>query len=140
MFDGSNMKVEHPHSVECIADGLFLFNKKLSDIQKKEIETAIEVIDCLYLTPFNAIFVEAKTADTLKYVCRLYEDPEIRLLSPLEIADTAKTVLAYSAGIIEQSHLSYDVDKGFFIEEDLLSILDTFTGYDSLLFLAINNV
>lgn len=126
--------------IESIDDYLFILNKKLTESQTKKMQTALEVIVSLFLIPFELVLFSEENCRSLQYSSQLYQDPEIFLLSPAEIIEKDLMPLGYSSGIIEQTGIGYKTERGFIIAHSLSELADTFTGYDSLLFMVVKDV
>ena len=127
-------------NITTLAERLFVFNTTLTPEQEATLARALEVLEYLYLTPFDLVLMDAEVRKSLKYTSKLYEDPEIYLLSPQEVLETAEEPLGYTQGVLARTNLEFDTQKGFFLSDPLSDILDKFNGYDSLLFTALQDV
>ena len=127
-------------NITTISERLFVFNITLTPEQEKNIERALDVLEHLYLTPFDLVLIDPETSDSLKYRCQLYEDPEIYLLSPQEVLEAAVIPIGYTQGVLARTDLEFGSEKGFFLSDPLSGIMDKFKGYDSLLFTVLQHV
>lgn len=127
-------------NITTIAERVFVFNTALTSEQEANIGKALDVLEHLYLTPFDLVLIDAKGSSGFKYRCKLYEDPEIYLLSPQEVLETAEKPLGYTQGVLARTDLEFGSQQGFFLTDPLSEIMDRFKGYESLLFLGLENV
>ena len=127
-------------NITTISERIFVFNTALTSEQEANIGKALDVLEHLYLTPFDLVLMNAKDSRDFKYRCNLYEDPEIYLLSPEEVLGTAKKPIGYTQGVLARTDLEFGSQEGFFLADPLSEIMDKFKGYNSLLFMALENV
>ena len=127
-------------NITAISERIFVFNITLTPEQEENIGRALDLLEHLYLTPFDLVLIDAKASSSLKYRFKLYEDPEIYLLSPREVLGAAEKPLGYTQGIIARTNLEFGNQEGFFLSDPLSEIMDKFNGYNSLLFTAFQNV
>ena len=127
-------------NITAISERIFVFNTTLTPEQEERIGKALDLLEHLYLTPFDLVLIDAKVSSSLKYRCKLYEDPEIYLLSPQEVLGTAEKPIGYTHGVLARTSLAFENPKGFFLSDPLPEIMDKFTGYNSLFFMAFQNV
>lgn len=127
-------------NITTISERIFVFNITLTPEQEVNIEGALDVLEHLYLTPFDLVLIDPETSGSLKYRCQLYEDPEIYLLSPQEVLEAAVKPIGYTQGVLARTNLEFVNEKGFFLADPLSEIMDKFNGYDSLLFTVLQHV
>lgn len=127
-------------NITIFSEQIFVFNVTLTPEQEANIGRALDVLEHLYLTPFDFVLIDAKSSSGFKYRCQLYEDPEIYLLSPQEVVETAEKPIGYTQGVLARTDLAFGIQEGFFLSDPLSEIMEKFKGYDSLLFIALENV
>ena len=127
-------------SITVISKRVFVFNTTLTPEQQENIGKALDVLERLYLTPFDLVLISSEIRKTLKYGAKLYEDPEIYLLSPGEVLATVERPIGYTQGVLARTNLEFGSGVGFFLAEPLSEIMDKFTGYNSLFFAALQDV
>ena len=127
-------------NITTISERIFVFNITLTPEQEANIEGALDVLEHLYLTPFDLVLIDPETSSSLKYRCQLYEDPEIYLLSPQEVLEATVKPIGYTQGVLARTNLEFVNEKGFFLADPLSEIMDKFNGYDSLLFTVLQHV
>ena len=127
-------------NITTLAERIFIFNLTLTREQESTVTKALDLLESLYLTPFDLVLMDATTSQRLKYRLKLYEDPEIYLLSPGEVLGTTQQPLGYTQGILARTNLEFGTQEGFFLSDPLSEITETFKGYDSILFTALEKV
>lgn len=114
---------------------LFMFNLPLPDGVISKIRLQIATLDRLLITPFELVMLPEHPNSV---AMTLYEDPVIRLLSPLSIASEHLQKAGFSRGIVEATAFDYDIEKSIFsINKTINELVGMFQGDNTLLFVEI---